>query len=182
MYPGPPPPSLPFGRHKNLPLAQVPADYLRRLLSTAKLSSGLRAACSAELAGRGVPVPPPPPPAPPRPCRGCGALAFAHTWQEDRAGGKRIRRSCRRCGRYCCFAPLVEPYTSEANASASPTPILDVLTRLEDLGVELVSDGRRAEVPWPQAQRLPDDLRETIRGCQHTLARMIRNNLGEYHP
>jgi hypothetical protein len=140
---------LPFGKHAGALPREVPSDYLRWLLREWKLSSGLRSALAAELSSRGVPVPPPPPPAPPRPCQSCGALAFAHTWQEDRAGGKRIRRSCRRCGRYCCFAPLVEPYLSEANACASPTPILDVLTRLEDLGVELVSDGRRAEVPWP---------------------------------
>jgi hypothetical protein len=170
--------TLPFGKYAGRRVAAVPSDYLRRLLSTAKLSSGLRAACSAELAGRGVPVPPPPPPAPPRPCQRCGASDFRHAWQQDCAGNRRVRRTCRRCGGFVCFAPLVAPYTAEADANASPTPILDTLTRLEDLGVELVSDGRRAEVPWPEAQRLPDDLRETLRGCQHTLARMIGNNQG----
>ena len=178
MYSEPPPPSLPFGRHRNVPLPQVPASYLHWALRECRLSSGLRGAVAAELSSRGVPVPPPPPPAPLRPCQRCGASDFRHAWQQDRAGNRRVRRTCRRCGGFVCFAPLVAPYTAEADANASPTPILDTLTRLEDLGVEVVSDGRRAEVPWPEAQRLPDDLRETLRGCQHTLARMIGNNQG----
>jgi hypothetical protein len=169
---------LPFGKHAGKPVRDVPTDYLSWLLRECKLSSGLRSAVAAELSSRGVAVPPAPAPAPPRPCWRCGASKFAHRWQEDARGARRIRRTCRRCDTFLGFAPLVEPYTAEADAAASPTPILDVLTRLEDLGVELVSDGVRAQVPWPDCERLPADLREALRSCQHTLARMIGDNRG----
>jgi hypothetical protein len=53
---------LPFGRHKNQPLSEVPESYLRWCIETCKLSSGLRSAVAAELTSRGIEVPPAPPP------------------------------------------------------------------------------------------------------------------------
>ena len=55
---------LPFGRHQNKPLAEVPADYLGWLLREAKLSSGLRSAVAGELERRGLVAPPQPEPRP----------------------------------------------------------------------------------------------------------------------
>jgi hypothetical protein len=46
--------TMPFGRHKGTPLADVPESYLGWPLPGCKLSSGLRAAVAAELERRGV--------------------------------------------------------------------------------------------------------------------------------
>src|SRR5579872_2123855 len=88
------PPALPFGRHKGLPLAEVPASYLLWCLRECKLSSGLRAAVAGELARRGVEAPAPPEPRPVPPCRYCGGARFVCRWQEDRRGGRRLRAEC----------------------------------------------------------------------------------------
>jgi hypothetical protein len=44
---------FPFGKHKDEPLANVPASYLLWSLRDCKLSSGLRAAVAGELQRRG---------------------------------------------------------------------------------------------------------------------------------
>jgi hypothetical protein len=51
----------------------------------------------------------------------------------------------------------------------SPAPILDVLTRLEELGVPLHSDGQRA---WP-ARPVPPDVAAAVRQCNHQVARLV---------
>ncbi len=58
--PVPRPFRLPFGRYRGLPLSQIPADYLLWVLRVVKLSRGLRAAVSDELACRDMfpPLPP----------------------------------------------------------------------------------------------------------------------------
>jgi hypothetical protein len=69
--------------------------------------------------------------------------------------------------------PLVEPWISCANDNASPAPILDVLTRLEDLGVELQSDGRKVWVGGQDYHKVPEELHVLIRQCSNLLARML---------
>jgi uncharacterized protein (DUF3820 family) len=165
--------SLPFGKHRGQPLATVPSDYLQWLMRTCRLSSGLRAAVSAELARRGLESPPvPKSPAPPA-CRDCGAVGIVARWQEDSRGERRIRGACLRCGRYLCWLPNQEPWVGQADAVASKTPLLDALTRLEALGVELESDGQSVSIRWPDWQRVPQDLAAVIRQCSHQLARLL---------
>jgi hypothetical protein len=166
--------SLPFGRHKGAPLADVPASYLQWALRECKLSSGLRAGLAAELARRGIKAPPQPPPPPPLACQRCppphpGLVA---RWQEDCNGGRRIRGECARCRHWVTYLPQVEPYVSQADAAASPTPVLDVLTRLEALGIALHSDGTTCWVRdgW---DRVPPDLRALVKQCSHSLAVLL---------
>jgi hypothetical protein len=169
--------SLPFGRHKDKPIGEVPADYLQWLLATCKLSSGLRAAVANELASRGVEVPSAPPPRPISPCRDCGPGA-GHVlfWMQDRLGRKRIRAECKRCRRLVDHPPCVEPYVSMADATASPTAMLDALTRLDDLGVELHRDGRGAWIGGDDYRKVPPDLRALVKQCSNELAKMLSDN------
>ncbi len=115
--------------------------------------------------------------APPGPlipwCPTCPLTSFVVTWQEDRRGGRRIRAECLRCGRWLTWLPQAPLWTQQADRNASPTALLDVLTRLEDLGIDLQSDGRTVWVPWPDVQRIPLDLRAVIRQCSHQLARLL---------
>ncbi len=71
------------------------------------------------------------------------------------------------------FAPQVEPFTSEADAAASDTPVLDVLTRLEELGVDLLSDGDTVWFAPGDWRRVPDDVLAAARQCKHSLARLL---------
>jgi hypothetical protein len=160
-----------FGRHKGQPLSAIPADYLAWCLRTVKLSGGIRQAIADELTRRGVVVPQTPPrPAPT--CRTCPGATVLARWMEARDGSRRIRGECAQCHRSCGFLPQVEPYRSEADRAAVPAPILDALTRLEEIGVELQSDGRAG---WFGAdwRRVPPDLAATVRQCSHQLARML---------
>ena len=177
----PPAPTLPFGRHKDKPLGEVPADYLLWLVRKCKLSSGLRTTIAGELSRRGVEVPAPPPPRPIPPCRDCGPGA-GHVlfWMQDRVGRKRIRAECKRCRRLVDHPPCVPPYSTMADATASPTAMLDVLTRLDDLGVQLHSDGRAAWVGGDDYRRVPPDLRALVKQCSHELAKMIGNTMGRH--
>jgi hypothetical protein len=160
--------TFPFGMYKGKPLAAVPAGYLTWLLREAKLSSGIRAAVAAELRSRGRRPPDPPPPRVPA-CPRCGDAGFACAWQEDRGGGRRVRAGCVGCGGYLAFLPCRPPYTDEADAAASPAAILDVLTRAEGLGVEVLSDGASA---WLRPGA-PPELQATLRECSHRVGRMM---------
>jgi hypothetical protein len=61
----------------------------------------------------------------------------------------------------------VLPFTTEADAAASPTALLDVLTQVGALGVSLVSDGKRCRV---RSRVCPPHLCDVIRQVNHTLA------------
>jgi hypothetical protein len=66
------------------------------------------------------------------------------------------------------------------SAAASQTPILDALVRLEEVGVELVSDGRQVRYAgegW-RVMRDHPDLDAVVRQCGHQLARMLGDNRG----
>jgi hypothetical protein len=168
---------LPFGRHKGQAVGEVPSGYLEWLLREVKLSSGLRAAVAAELQARGVAVPdvPAPPPFTVRACWVCGDVGFACGWLEDSLGRRRVRAECVRCGRCLGHPPSVPPFSTMADAAASPTAVPDVLTRLEALGIELVSDGRSVNYKGTDYHRVPLDLRALVRQCSHQLARMMGN-------
>ena len=171
--------SLPFGKHRDEPFEQVPTSYLTYLLR-GKLSASIRTAVAAELQRRGIPVPDPAP-APPRPvpscqrCRDKGETdaGFSCSWDEDAGGHRRVRASCARCGRFLTYLPSQPPYTDQADAMGSGTDLLDVLTELEERGVELHSDGRRTWVDWPECQRLPLRLQALLRSCSHQLALLL---------
>jgi hypothetical protein len=115
----------------------VDTGYLQWALSKCKLSSGLRAALAEELPRRGQPVPQPPAPRPVPACPRCPGAPPALAWQEDSAGRRCIRAECSRCRRWLGFAPVVEAYIGQADAAASHNDLLDVLTRLDGLGVKL---------------------------------------------
>lgn len=171
--------TLPFGKHKGQPLPEVPTDYLQWWLATIeKQSAGLKGALVAEVERRGAT----PPPAPvrtasaPLPCQRCRVVDVRHTWQEDRLGRKRIRRTCKRCGAWMGCAPTVEPFVSEANASASPTAVLDVLLMAEAEGVRLVSDGAAADLAPGDWRRASPQLRDRLQQCRHLLGSMLGRN------
>jgi hypothetical protein len=166
-----PTPILPFGKHKGQPLADVPGDYLRWALLTVKLSSGLRTAVADELTRRGVPVPDPPPPRVP-PCPRCAAGDFVVRSQEDRLGRRQLRAECARCRKWLTYLPATPTYRAAADRASSPTAALDVLTRLDDLGIDLESDGGSVWVPWPAYRRVPADLQALIRQCSYQLAKL----------
>lgn len=170
-------PTLPFGMHKGAPLADVPASYLAWLLRSCKLSSGLRQSVASELQGRGVDVPSPPAAKPVRPCHRCGSLDHRYTWQEDRRGNRRIRRSCRSCGRFCEFAPMTEPFVSEANANASPAPTLDALLLAEAEGIELASDGKTVWIAGDR-RKASEQLQNAVRQRGHLLASLLGKTQG----
>ena len=106
-------------------------------------------------------------------CRHCAAEGYTARWQEDRNGRRRIRADCLGCGRFLAWLPILEPWITSANRNASPTPILDVLTRLDDLDAELRSDGRTVWVKARDWRRVPPDLHALIRQCSHRLARLM---------
>jgi hypothetical protein len=169
----PPPRSIPFGKHANEPLPTVPADYLDWLLRTVRVGSGLRAALVAELARRGVEAPPSPPPRPLPSCPRCPGVKPLLHWLQDSLGRRRIRVEYARCHGSLVFAPTVSPYVGQAERASSATPILDVLTRLETIGVELLCDGRSVWYRPGDWQRVPPDLRRLEDQCRHELARML---------
>jgi hypothetical protein len=115
--------TMPFGRHKGVPLQEVPASYLEWAARTLKLSSGLRASVAAELERRGGKVPVPPPGAwdrPPGPCRDCGCPDVRYAWAEDRLGRRRVRAECAGCRRNRGTPPSRPPYSTAADAAAAP--------------------------------------------------------------
>jgi hypothetical protein len=170
--------TLPFGKHAGQPLPDVPSSYLDWMLRSCKLSSGLRATIAGELSRRGIEAPAPPPPPPIPKCHRCGAAGYLCNWQEDSLGRKRIRASCRQCGLFLTFPPSIPPFTAQADEAASPAPILDALTKLEAIGVELQSDGKRVFYRPGDWRRVPPDLRAVVRQCGHQMAQMIGNTTG----
>jgi hypothetical protein len=165
--------AVPFGRHKDKPLGEVPSSYLQWLIRECKLSSGLRAAVADELRRRNLDAPAPAPPRPLRPCRDHPQATLVCRWFEDALGRRRVRADCAVCHRHTDYPPCVPPYTTLADSNASKAPVLDALTWLEKLGIELESDGRSVQVPWRDWQRVPPELHALLRQCSHQLARMI---------
>jgi hypothetical protein len=170
--------SLPFGKHKGRPLPQVPSGYLQWLIRECKLSSGMRSAVADELRHRNIDAPAPAPPRPLRPCRDHPDAELLLLWMEDRLGRRRIRAECSMCRRPADYPPCVPPYSTQADANVSPTAALDALTALQELGVELRSDGRGVWVAGEDWRRVPADLHATIRQQSNLLARMIGNTTG----
>jgi uncharacterized protein (DUF3820 family) len=111
-------PTMPFGKYQGIPLQEVPASYLDWLLRFWKLSSGLRAAVAGELNRRGLEAPAAPPPRPLRPCPEHPSAGHVLSWLEDRRGRKRVRASCKVCGRHCDTPPSRPPYSDEADRNA----------------------------------------------------------------
>jgi hypothetical protein len=56
-----------------------------------------------------------------------------------------------------------------ANELASSAPVLDALLLAEEAGVEVETDGKKASVD----HRAPQELRNRVRQCAHTLASMM---------
>jgi hypothetical protein len=179
MYPqesGTSTPCLWFGRHRGKPLSEVDTSYLKWALATVKLSSGTRRAVEAELASRGLT----PPASPPKawaawmgPCSRCRCAEIAYRWLQQRNGRRVVSAKCSRCGAWLGTAPSARPYTDEADAAASATPELDVLVQLQDLGVELESDGATVLFRPGDYGRIPPELHQRIRECRHRLATLI---------
>jgi hypothetical protein len=166
--------TMPFGKHAGKPLGEVPSTSLLWTLRECRLSSGLHLAIGNELRRRNVEVPEEATPAIPT-CHSCGGARQEYHWQEDKTGRRLIRAECSNCHRFLAFAPQVSPLTEEADRNASPAPVLDALTRLDVLGVELGNDGKRAWIPAGDYQRVPPDLHALVRQCAHELARMLGN-------
>jgi hypothetical protein len=165
---------MPFGCHKGELLSGIPSDYLDWLLRNVRIGRGLRAAIADELCRRGLSAPSAPPPWPLPTCSRCPGVKPQLSWLQDSLGRRRIRIECGRCHQSMGFAETREPYTTEADAAASKTPVLDVLTKLEDLGVELRSDGKHVRFARDgDYRRVPPDLRRMLKQCQNDLARMI---------
>lgn len=101
------------------------------------------------------------------------ASDIAVGYQQTRNGNRRIRASCMHCGSFLTWLPLREPFTTLAANEVSDTAVLDVLTGLEDLGIELKSDGKTCWVPYPDCQKVDAALAGLIRQCSHDLARML---------
>jgi hypothetical protein len=168
--------SLPFGRHQGKALAEVPADYLQWLLRSIKLSSGVRGAVAGELTRRGIQAPDPSPRPEPR-CGRHPAAGFRCLWGEDTIARKFIRAECVRCRQSLGIMPKVEPYVSQADANASPAPVLDALLGAEAAGAEIISNGKTAWVS--DYRKAPPEVRNAVRQCKAQLGRMIGNNTME---
>jgi hypothetical protein len=169
---------FPFGKYKHKPMSEVPTSYLLWALRECRLSNGLRNSVANELGKRGVEAPPPPPPRPIPPCRTCPGAGHLCYWMQDRLGRRIIRAECRKCRRLVDHPPCVPPYSTIADATANPTVMLDVLTRLDDLGMRLHSDGRSAWIGGDDYRKVPPDLKALVKQCSHELAKMIGNTMG----
>jgi hypothetical protein len=164
--------TLPFGKHKGQPLPEVPTDYLCWLAREAKLSSGLRAAVVAELAGRGVSAPERverPPPA--HPCFRCGGTGVRLNWQAFRGGTRQIRRTCTGCDGLLGFAPQTPANVAEADRNSSPAPLLDLLAGLEEAGIAVRRVGGAVQfTPW---RKMTPRLKQLERQCRPLLEQML---------
>jgi hypothetical protein len=106
-------------------------------------------------------------------------VAVAYGWMEDRLGRKHIRATCAVCNQCLGFVPSVPPYSTAADAAASPTALLDALTPLGDLGVDLASDGKAVWVRGDDRKKVEPDVMALVRQQGHLLAGLIGNNQGE---
>jgi hypothetical protein len=106
--------TMPFGKHRDKPLAEVPSDYLLWVFGECKLSSGLRAAVEDELRRRNVATAPAPELRLIPECLRCGNLFHVCRWQTCSDGRRVIRASCAECGHFITFAPITSPYVEEA--------------------------------------------------------------------
>lgn len=113
--------SLPFGKHKDEPLEQVPTDYLAWVVRTCKLSSGLYAAVADELKRRGQEAPPAPLARVPK-CSDHPAADFRCRWREDSLGRKHIKAECVECGRSLGFVSIVPQYAAMADREEGKSP------------------------------------------------------------
>jgi hypothetical protein len=114
--------TLPFGKHKGVPLCDVPDTYLTWVLRQCKLSSGLRTAVAEQLHARGIEPPEPAPPAEPT-CPRCGpAAGHRYHWQVDSLKRRHIKRTCTGCGQWQGFAPAVPPFTEQADLADLAEP------------------------------------------------------------
>src|SRR5262245_49463908 len=83
---------MPFGKYKDMPLMDVPSDYLDWCLTLPNLDHRLRLRIQEELADRDAwtPPPPSPPPPPPPSSAGTGPRAVLREtidrWQRKMAG------------------------------------------------------------------------------------------------
>ena len=72
------------------------------------------------------------------------------------------------------FAPHQPPYTTLADAAASPTAVLDVLQECEALGIHLKSDGVVASFATDEDyRRAGPALRDLVAQCRATLGRLL---------
>jgi hypothetical protein len=108
--------TMPLGKHRGTPLADVPESYLAWLLREVKLSTGLRAAVAAELERRGVR----PPTAAVKPEPVCCGAGLSYGWDRDALGRPIIRRWCAACGRCLGLAPQTGAALEAANAAGRP--------------------------------------------------------------
>src|SRR4051812_45943914 len=95
--PGNGPMTWPFGKNKDLAVADTETGYLMWAAKTLRLSSGLKAAGATELQRRGVhpPEPAPRPEKPHPPCHRCGpGPGFEIVWGQDAIARKFLRRQC----------------------------------------------------------------------------------------
>jgi hypothetical protein len=166
---------LPFGCHKGKSPADTPTDYLRWLLRTCKLSSGLHAAVREELQRRGVDVSDLPVERVtkrPASCRRCGGVELRLYWQELANNTRLIRGDCRRCGKFISFQPQSAENVARADAAKSATGLLDLLTRAEDEGVSVVSVNGRTIHVIPPGKASPE-LLAMVRQNKHLLLSML---------
>jgi hypothetical protein len=158
----------------------MPTDYLHWLYQNCKLSSGFRQAVRAEslTRGDGARDLPPEQAGPPPECDRCHSRDIALSWQQLANGAKPIRAECRHCHGFIKFMPETPENVGAANAAASPTALLDVLTRLDDYRVNLDSDGMRAWLRWEDCPRVPPDVQAMVRQYSHSRAQLLGDTHG----
>jgi hypothetical protein len=156
---------LPYGKHKGRPLLQVPIWYLRWVLKTWKLSSGLRAAVREAL---GLPAEPSPPP--PR-CQRCRNDQLRLTWHEQAGGVRQVRADCLPCRRFVSFVPLTPENVARADAAQPLAPLLDAMLQADAEGIVLVRRGDRVELR--PCHRVSAKLCELVRQAGHQLVRHL---------
>lgn len=159
---------IPFGKHKGDPLSTVPSGYLRWLLSTVRLSSGLEAAVREELASRGVKIPGPPPRAR-HACREHPGAGIKATWISMRDGRKAIRGECAKCGAWLGALPLTNEYKALADQGSDKAALLSFLMRIDEQGIEV----RKVHGDLQFSRPLPPDLWALERQCRGVLISML---------
>jgi hypothetical protein len=110
---------MPYGKYRDVPVCDVPQDYLAWFLANCKVSSGLRAAMREELVRRGTDpatLPPKPAEKPQPQCRRCGGTELRLSWQPlSNTSNRMIRGDCRRCDVFVSYVAQTDANVSEAN-------------------------------------------------------------------